>query len=105
MLGGVALTMVPQLWVIILGMVVMTGGFFASHAVASGWSGALAVAGRSQSASLYNVGYYGGSSLFGYVGGIFLASAGWAGTVGMVILLTVVATILVTAVLPWERSG
>lgn len=104
MLGGVALTLVPQVWVIVLGMVVMTGGFFASHAVASGWSGALAVAGRSQSASLYNVGYYGGSSLFGYLGGTFLAAAGWIGTVGMVMALTTVATILVTAVLPWERA-
>jgi MFS transporter, YNFM family, putative membrane transport protein len=83
-------------------MVVMTGGFFASHAVASGWSGALAVAGRAQSASLYNVGYYGGSSLFGYLGGTFLAAAGWIGTVGMVAVLTVVATVLVFAVLPRE---
>lgn len=102
MLCGVVLTLVPNVWVIVLGMVVLTGGFFASHAVASGWSGALAVAGRSQSASLYNVGYYGGSSLFGYLGGIFLAGAGWAGTVAMVIALTVVATALVVAVLPRE---
>ncbi|NDK30927.1 MFS transporter [Nesterenkonia haasae] len=105
MLSGVVLTLVPNVWVLIVGMVVMTSGFFASHAVASGWSGALAVAGRSQSASLYNVGYYGGSSLFGYVGGIFLAAAGWAGTVGMVIALTVLATVLVTAVLPRDSSG
>ncbi|RJN32119.1 MFS transporter [Nesterenkonia natronophila] len=102
MLCGVVLTLVPHLWAIILGMVVMTGGFFASHAVASGWSGALAVAGRAQSASLYNVGYYGGSSLFGYLGGTFFAASGWLGTVGMVVGLTVVATVLVSAVLPRE---
>ncbi|TLP76796.1 MFS transporter [Nesterenkonia sphaerica] len=100
MLSGVVLTLVPQLTVIILGMVVMTGGFFASHAVASGWSGALAVAGRAQSASLYNVGYYGGSSLFGFLGGTFLAASGWGGTVAMVVVLTVTATVLVSAVLP-----
>ncbi|GFZ92671.1 MFS transporter [Nesterenkonia alkaliphila] len=100
MLGGVVLTLVPQLWVIILGVVVMTAGFFAAHAVASGWAGASAVAGRSQSASLYNLGYYGGSSVFGYLGGSFLHWAGWSGTVGMVAALAVLATVLVIAVLP-----
>ncbi|NLS08863.1 MFS transporter [Nesterenkonia sp. MY13] len=100
MLGGLALTLVPQVWVIILGMVVLTGGFFASHAVASGWAGASAVAGRSQSASLYNLGYYGGSSVFGYLGGTFLYMAGWPGTVAMVAALAVLATLLVAVVLP-----
>ncbi|WP_238385065.1 MFS transporter [Nesterenkonia muleiensis] len=100
MVGGVVLTLIPHVWVIVLGMVVLTGGFFASHAVASGWAGAQAVAGRSQSASLYNLGYYGGSSVFGYLGGSFLHLAGWPGTVGMVIVLTVLATVLVMAVLP-----
>lgn len=100
MVTGVALTLVPSIWVIILGMVVLTAGFFAAHAVAAGWAGASAVAGRSQSTSLYNLGYYAGSSVFGFLGGTFLAFAGWAGTVGMVLVLTAVATALVVAVLP-----
>ena len=81
-------------------MVVLTGGFFASHAVASGWAGASAVAGRAQSASLYNLGYYAGSSVLGFVGGIFLHLAGWPGTVGMVLGLAALATALVAVVLP-----
>ncbi|KAA0919168.1 MFS transporter [Dietzia sp. ANT_WB102] len=100
MMGGVSLALVPNIWVIILGMVVLTAGFFAAHAVAAGWAGASAVAGRSQSTSLYNLGYYAGSSVFGFLGGTFLALAGWAGTVGMVLVLTAVATTLVVAVLP-----
>ena len=100
MITGVALTLVPSIWMIILGMVVLTAGFFAAHAVAAGWAGASAVAGRSQSTSLYNLGYYAGSSVFGFLGGTFLALAGWAGTVGMVLVLTAVATALVVAVLP-----
>ncbi len=39
MMAGVGLTLIGNLWVIIVGMVVLTGGFFASHAVASGWLG------------------------------------------------------------------
>ncbi|MDV8001148.1 MFS transporter [Rhodococcus sp. IEGM 1408] len=100
MMGGVALTLVANIWVIILGMVVLTAGFFAAHAVAAGWAGTSAVAGRSQSTSLYNLGYYAGSSVFGFLGGTFLALAGWAGTAGMVLVLTGVATVLVVAVLP-----
>lgn len=100
MMSGVALTLVPDIWAIILGMVVLTAGFFAAHAVAAGWAGASAVAGRSQSTSLYNLGYYAGSSVFGYLGGTFLAVAGWAGTAGMVLVLIGVATALVVAVLP-----
>ncbi len=100
MMAGTALTLVPDVWVIIVGTVVLTAGFFASHAVASGWAGASAVAGRSQSASLYNLGYYGGSSVFGFLGGTFLHLAGWPGTVTMVLVLTALATVLVVTVLP-----
>lgn len=100
MMTGTAVTLVPNLWVVIIGTVVLTAGFFASHAVASGWAGARAVAGRSQSASLYNLGYYGGSSVFGFLGGTFLYVAGWPGTVAMVLVLTALATLLVVTVLP-----
>lgn len=100
MMVGVGLTLISSIWMIILGMVVLTGGFFASHAVASGWAGSSAVAGRAQSASLYNLGYYAGSSVLGFIGGIFLQLAGWPGTVGMVLGLAAVATVLVAVVLP-----
>lgn len=99
-MAGTALTLVSEMWVIIVGMVVLTGGFFAAHAVASGWAGARAVAGRSQSASLYNLGYYAGSSVFGFLGGTFLHQAGWSGTVVMVLVLTALATALAALVLP-----
>ncbi|WP_313818251.1 MFS transporter, partial [Citricoccus sp.] len=94
MIAGVLLTLVPSLWVVLPATIVFTGGFFAAHAVASGWAGAAAVAGRAQSASLYNFGYYAGSSLFGWLGGVFLAEAGWPGTVLMTAALAVVAAIL-----------
>lgn len=100
MMTGTAVTLIPNVWVIVAGTVVMTSGFFASHAVASGWAGARAAGGRAQSASLYNLGYYGGSSIFGFLGGTFLHLAGWPGTVAMVLVLAALATLLVVAVLP-----
>ncbi|GAA1151627.1 MFS transporter [Nesterenkonia lutea] len=100
MMLGVGLTLIPHLAAIVLGTVVLTAGFFAAHAVASGWVGAAATAGRAQSASLYNLGYYGGSSLFGYLGGTALHLAGWPGTVLMVLGLAGAATLLSAVVLP-----
>jgi MFS transporter, YNFM family, putative membrane transport protein len=103
MAGGVLLTLVPHLAVVLAGTVVFTGGFFAAHAVASGWAGAAAVAGRAQSASLYNFGYYAGSSVFGWLGGFFLAQAGWPGTVWMTTALALTALVLAALMRP-ERG-
>lgn len=100
MIVGVLLTLVPHTAVVILGAVVFTGAFFAAHAVATGWAGSAATGGTAQSASLYNLGSYAGSSVLGYLGGTFLQLGGWPGTVGMVAGLVAVATILAAAVLP-----
>jgi hypothetical protein len=67
-------------------LLVMTAGFFGAHSIASGWVGARARSGRAQATSLYNLFYYAGSSLFGWLGGLaFLA--GWIGTAVMVACL------------------
>lgn len=100
MIVGVALTLAPGLWAVLAGTVLFTGAFFAAHAIASGWAGAAAVAGRAQSASLYNLGYYGGSSVFGWLGGVFLTGLGWPGTVAMTVVLALAALVLATGVLP-----
>lgn len=97
MIVGVLLTLVPNLWVLLLGLLIFTGAFFGAHSVASGWAGAAAEGGRSQSTSLYNLCYYAGSSIFGWLGGIFLALYGWTGTVLMtagLALLALIATAL-----------
>ncbi|WOQ18413.1 MFS transporter [Raineyella sp. W15-4] len=77
MLAGLALTWVPGIAVIILGLVVLTAGFFAGHAIASALGGILATEGRAQATALYNFFYYGGSSLMGWAGGYLFAVGGW----------------------------
>lgn len=100
MMCGVGLTLLPFLSGIIIGTVMLTAGFFAAHTVASGWAGSRAVGGRAQSASLYNLGYYGGSSVLGFLGGTFLHLFGWPGTVTMVLVLVGTATLAALLVLP-----
>lgn len=91
MMAGLLLTLSAVLWVIILGMLIFTAGFFAAHAVASGWVPVLAPETRAQAASLYNLGYYIGSSLFGWLLGIPFMRFGWSALVGCVVGLQLVA--------------
>ncbi|MGO1183352.1 MAG: MFS transporter [Micrococcaceae bacterium] len=104
MIGSVLLTLAPSIWVVIVGLVIFTGAFFGAHSVASGWSASGAIAGRAQSSALYNVGYYTGSSLFGWLGGVFLHFYGWAGTVLMTVGLAVISLVLAIAIRP-ERTA
>lgn len=83
MIVSVLLTLIPNIWVVLVGVLIFTGAFFGAHSVASGWAGAAAEGGRAQSTSLYNLYYYTGSSIFGWLGGIFLTGYGWTGTVLM----------------------
>jgi MFS transporter, YNFM family, putative membrane transport protein len=105
MIAGVLLTLVPSVWVVLVATVLFTGAFLAAHAVASGWAGAAATAGRAQSTSLYNLGYYAGSSAFGWLGGVFLTGLGWAGTVLMTVVLALFALVLASVLLPRDAPG
>ncbi len=105
MIAGVLLTLSTVLLVVLAGLLVATAGFFAGHAVASGWTGAEAVVGRAQASSLYNLFYYAGSSLFGWLGGVFLVSWGWAGTAGMIAFLALLAGALALLVLKDQNDS
>lgn len=91
MAAGVALTLLSWLPLVLVGLVVLTVGFFGAHAIASGWTGARAEVGRAQATSLYNLFYYLGSSIVGWFGGVVFTHAGWSGTAGLVIVLVLLA--------------
>jgi MFS transporter, YNFM family, putative membrane transport protein len=133
-LAGLVMTLPANLPLVIVGLVVVTGGFFAAHAVASGWvaNGSVSIAAKrgaeqtrkqvrqtsvadrsasitakpgaeqvparlqqssagdgavrgqgrkAQSAAVYLLCYYVGSSVGGSVGGLAFGAAGWSGTV------------------------
>lgn len=83
MLAGTALTASNRLWLIILGIAVLTIGFFGSHSVASSWVGVRARHAKAQASSLYLFAYYLGSSVVGSLGGVFWSRAGWSGVTSM----------------------
>jgi YNFM family putative membrane transporter len=89
--GGLAITLADSLPVILLGLVVFTAGFFGAHSVASGWTPRLAAVGQSQASGLYNLFYYAGSSLLGWVGGLFFVQFGWSGVAIFAAVLALLA--------------
>jgi predicted MFS family arabinose efflux permease len=104
MVAGVLLTISTELVVVLIGLLVATAGFFAGHAVASGWTGTESTVGRAQASSLYNLFYYAGSSLFGWLGGVFFSGWGWAGTAGMIAFLALVAGALALLLLKGPQA-
>ncbi|GAA1935975.1 MFS transporter [Microbacterium aoyamense] len=95
MAAGSALLLVPQVYVIIPGLLVLTAGFFGAHAIASGWAPAAAdPEARAQASSLYYLGYYAGSSLFGWCLGFVFHGVGWGWFVATVIAMCAVAGML-----------
>ena len=94
MAAGLALTLTQLLALILAGLLVFTGGFFAAHSIGSGWTGVIATTGRAQAASLYNLAYYLGSSVIGWAGGLVFQSLGWTA-----LALTVIGLACTTAVI------
>ena len=97
--GGMAVTMVPNTAVIILGLAIATMGFFAAHGIASAWVTRRARTGKAQASAMYLVAYYLGASILGTLGGYAWTAWGWPGVMlvsgGAALLALLVAIRLV----------
>ncbi|EPG8531286.1 MFS transporter [Klebsiella aerogenes] len=91
MLFGLLMTLFSPLWLIFIGMLLFSAGFFAAHSVASSWIGPRARRARGQASSLYLFSYYLGSSIAGTLGGVFWHHYGWNGVGGFIALLLMAA--------------
>ncbi|QCI19095.1 MFS transporter [Buchnera aphidicola] len=88
MILGLLITQFNQIIVIVLGLIIFSGGFFASHSIASSWVSASAKFAKVQATSLYLFFYYLGSSVFGTFSGFFWFYSRWTGiSIFMVIIL------------------
>jgi len=108
MLAGGGRNVAPSRAVISAGIAALTFGFFAAHAVASGWVGRMAEGNKAHAASLYLLAYYLGSSLMGSLGGAFWSAGGWPAVAGFVLALlgvglTVAVFVTVRSTMP--RAG
>jgi MFS transporter, YNFM family, putative membrane transport protein len=76
---GVLMTLPNSLWLTILGVGVVTVGFFGGHSIASSWVGLRAETAKAQASALYLFFYYAGSSLAGSIGGWVFTLGAWPG--------------------------
>jgi YNFM family putative membrane transporter len=79
--AGLLLTLPDSLPLALLGLVLITAGFFTGHCVASASVGRTATHGRAQASALYLAAYYLGNSLGGTLGADAYHAGGWNDTV------------------------
>ena len=109
--AGLLLTLAGDLVLVVVGLGMLTAGFFVVHGIASGWVPARAHAGgvaTAQAASLYLFTYYLGGSVFGSAAGRVWTGGGWPGVVALgtaLLAVTVALAVLLrrTPVLPGAR--
>lgn len=98
MLLGLALLAPANLAAVVAGLVVLTGGFFAVHSLASGWVGARSAALGVQGSAGYLFAFYLGSSVGGSLGGLAFGAGGWPGVTwyagGFVLVVLAVGLVL-----------
>ncbi len=78
--AGLLLSLAGSLLCALLGLVLITAGFFAGHATASSSVGRTAQHGRAQASALYLIAYYLGNSLGGTLGADAYHHIGWTGS-------------------------
>jgi predicted MFS family arabinose efflux permease len=61
--------------------------------------------GRAQASSLYNLFYYGGSSVVGWFGGVAFDGYGWTAVATTILVLALIAATVAALFLPGEHRG
>lgn len=101
---GALLTLSHSLPLLLAGVAVLTGAFFAAHSTASGWVGVLATEHRAEASSTYLLCYYLGSSVVGFASGLVFHAGGWAGLVAWLVGLLALALGVVALALRSARK-
>src|SRR5471030_2867639 len=100
-IGGIALTLVPSLLLIILGLAICAGCGLICQAISTGYVTITAKAGRSSAVGLYVTSFYLGGSCGAALGGIAWTFGAWPACVALVaVMLVIMASIVFFA---WTR--
>lgn len=91
---GLLLSLSGALVGVLLGLVLITAGFFFGHSVASSSVSRTAQTDRAQASALYTSSYYIGSSAGGAIGATLFHLAGWGATVGLGLLAVLGVTVI-----------
>lgn len=96
LLAGIILTGFGSLPIMLIGLFILSCGFFAWHSIVSGWvSTSAKPTAKAYASSLYLLFYYIGSSVIGTIGGQSYDAQGWHGVVLTLIICCAIAFVLV----------
>lgn len=98
--GGVALTLIPSLAVIVAGLALASAGTFLSQSAATNFVAQHAEGARSAAVGLYTTWYYVGGSAGAVVPGALWYSYGWAGVVALLIAANLATALIALACWP-----
>lgn len=103
---GALITLDTSLLLKLVGIALLTFGFFGCHAVASSWVSIQAGTGKAYAAALYLFFYYVGSSVGNTTGGFIWSISGWTGVVGLIsaFLLVCIVLVFILAMMASERA-
>ncbi len=104
---GSAITLLGNIWAILLGLLINSFGFFLTHSTASSWVSRNAQSAKASASSLYLTFYYLGASLGGFYLAPFWHWAGWAGVVigsWFVLFIIYIAGTLLNRLYPLNSS-
>ncbi len=86
-LVGMALTLAPSLWLIVLGLTISAACGLLSQAISTAYVTITAKVGRSSAVGLYVTSFYGGGSFGAALGGVTWTYGGWPACVAMVVAM------------------
>lgn len=104
MIGGAALTLTAPLAVIVLGVALFTAGYFVTSPVTSAMTSLIAGPCRSQATAIYQLVFYVGNSVFGWMLGRVFEEFDWVGVALGIITMCLVAALIAATLLP-KRPG
>lgn len=102
--AGLLFTLSERLPLFIIGIILVTIGFFTAHSVASGWVGRIAVGAKGHASALYLLFYYLGSSFIGAFGGWFWFHGGWNLVIAFTSVLLLVSLIFCVLLRQREKA-
>jgi predicted MFS family arabinose efflux permease len=101
-IAGIALTLVPSLPLIILGLAISAGCGLVCQAISIGYVTTTAKAGRSSAVGLYVTSFYVGGSFGAALGGLAWTLGGWPACVALV--ATMLAIMTATVLFAWAHG-
>ncbi len=95
--GGLLLTLLPALALVILGLAICSSAIFVCQAATISFIASHVSQGRSLATGLYNMSYYSGGALAAWIAGLGYESRGWGGVVAIMILAQLLAAAVAAA--------